>query len=250
MDLVRTAEADPAFPAAAMGDHPSAMTMYAGIVTALLRRAQTGEGSKVSSSLMATGLWANSAAISGVLSGAPAQQRISRVKPRNALINQYKTSDERWMLVVALPEEKGWPILAAAIGHEELVRDPRFAETPARVGNAAELRQIIDTAINAKDYAFWHKRFMECGVTFSLVGTVEEAANDPQALLTDMIIKVEGHNYGSGRAVNSPFWISGADKVTPMVGPELGANGREVLAEIGYDKAAIEAMIDKKVVVV
>src|SRR5690606_23437448 len=55
MDVVRTAEADPSLPAAAMGDHPSAMTMFAGVMTALYRRERTGQGTKVSTSLMANG---------------------------------------------------------------------------------------------------------------------------------------------------------------------------------------------------
>lgn len=250
MDIVRTAESDPAMSAPAMGDHPSAMTMYAGVMTALYKRERTGEGSKVSSSLMATGLWANSAALGGVLAGAPAIQRSSRIKPRNALINQYQTSDGRWMLIVALPEDKCWPLFATAIGREDLMQDPRFIDTPARISNASDLTRIIDAAMQAKDFAFWQKRLMECNVTFSLVATLEEVASDPQALMNDMIMPVEGHTYGRGQMVNSPIWVSGSDKVAAKVGPELGANGREVMRELGYADAAIEQMITKGIVAV
>jgi len=69
MDAVRTAEGDPAMPAPAMGDHPSAMTMYAAIMTGLYKRERTGKGSKISTSLMANGLWAASSALSGILAG-------------------------------------------------------------------------------------------------------------------------------------------------------------------------------------
>ena len=60
MDLVRAdTTATPARSVAGMGDHPCAMALYGAIVTALYKRERTGEGSHVSSNLMANGVWAN-----------------------------------------------------------------------------------------------------------------------------------------------------------------------------------------------
>ena len=53
MDLVHAPGAPPGPALPGMGDHPTAVTLYAGIVTALLKRAQTGQGSHVHTSLMA-----------------------------------------------------------------------------------------------------------------------------------------------------------------------------------------------------
>ena len=47
MDLVRSGDAAPAHSLPGMGDHPSAVTLYASIVTALLKRERTGKGSMV-----------------------------------------------------------------------------------------------------------------------------------------------------------------------------------------------------------
>ena len=47
------------------------MTLYAGIVTALYQREKTGRGTKVSSSLHANGLWANSYMATAALCGGP-----------------------------------------------------------------------------------------------------------------------------------------------------------------------------------
>ena len=57
MDLVHAPDGDPAAALPGMGDHPTAVSMYAGIVTALLRRAQTQAGSYVHTSLLANGIW-------------------------------------------------------------------------------------------------------------------------------------------------------------------------------------------------
>lgn len=250
MDMVRTAESDPAMSTPAMGDNPSAMTMFAGVMTALYQRERTGRGSKVSSSLMANGLWAASGPMCGLLAGAPPMTRSSCRTPRNALLNHYQTRDERWLLLIILQEEKNWPPFAAAIDREDLLHDARFSEKEARHANALELAKIIDPIFKSQDYAFWEKRLNEYTVTFSLVQTFEEAASDPQALLNGMIVDVEGHTYGRGQAISTPFWVQGSDKVPAKIGPELGANGPQVLRELGYDEAAIKRMIGDGVIAV
>ena len=248
MDIVRTAEAEPSLSGPGMGDHPSAMTMYAGIITALYKRERTGEGSKVSSSLMANGLWAASSALVPLLAGVAAAPRSSIKAPRNALLNHYQTKDQRWMLMIVMMEEKNWPTFAAAIERKDLLTDPRFAERKARLANATELAGVISATIGAQDYAYWEPRLMEHNVTFSLVQTLEEAASDPQALLNGMIVDVKGQKHGRGQAISTPFWVSGSDKVQARVGPEMGASGPEILRELGYDEAAVSRMIKDGVV--
>ena len=249
MDVVRTAEADPTLPGVAMGDHPSAMTMFAGIMTALYRRERTGQGTKVSTSLMANGLWAASSMLAGTLAGTAPFQRSSRVAPRNALLNQYRTADDRWLSIVVLQEDKNWPAFAAAIGRDDLLTDPRFAEQAERHANARELAGILDQVFRTKTYAQWSPLLIAGGVTFSLVASLEEVIDDPQAQLNDMLIEVDGHTHGRGQAINSPFWLRDAPKVRARVGPELGAQGREILREAGYGEADIGRLVDRGVLV-
>jgi len=250
MDVVRTAEADPSLPAAAMGDHPSAMTMFAGVMTALYRRERTGLGTKVSTSLMANGLWAASAMLAGVLAGTAPFQRSSRVAPRNALLNQYRTADDRWLSIIVLQEDKNWPAFATAIERTDLVADPRFAATADRHANARELAAILDEVFRSRTYAEWSPLLLAQGVTFSLVATMEEVIDDPQARLNDMLVEVAGHAHGRGQAVNSPFWLRDAPKVPARLGPELGAQGREILREAGYGEADIERLVARGVLAV
>ena len=70
MDMVRaTGDTEPALSMPGMGDHPTAMAMYAAILTALYRRQATGVGGEVSTSLLANGLWSNSCQVQGALCG-------------------------------------------------------------------------------------------------------------------------------------------------------------------------------------
>ncbi len=249
MDVVRTAEGDPSMPALAMGDHPSAMTLYAAIMTGLYKRMQTGLGGKVSTSLLANGMWAAASNLSGVLAGAKPYRRLNPASPGSALINYYRTRDDRWVSLIVLQEEKHWDNFVKVVERPELLTDPRFAELKERYKNTKALAAIVREVFMTRDCADWRERLRDAGVTFSVVATLEEVVDDPQALLNDMIIDVEGHNSGRGQAVNSPFWVEGADKVPAQLGADLGADGPEILREIGYDDATVKDLCEQGVVV-
>jgi formyl-CoA transferase len=55
MDLTRQRDVAPATNAFGSGDHSTAITLFAGIMTALYRREKTGQGARVTASLLAEG---------------------------------------------------------------------------------------------------------------------------------------------------------------------------------------------------
>ena len=69
MDIMHSKDEAPAPPAGGVGDHATAMTLFAGITMALYKRDRTGEGSMVSTSLAATGTWANGLNLAGTVAG-------------------------------------------------------------------------------------------------------------------------------------------------------------------------------------
>src|SRR6478672_7348053 len=70
LSLTRDAGAPPTLPASGSGDHGTAVALFSAIVMGLYRRERTGEGSYVTTSLLATGIWAAGVSIQGALSGA------------------------------------------------------------------------------------------------------------------------------------------------------------------------------------
>ena len=71
------------------------MTLFGGIMLALYMRERSGRGTKVSTSLLANGAWANSIYLQAALCGGEPYQRVARGDPPNALVNQYRTRDGR-----------------------------------------------------------------------------------------------------------------------------------------------------------
>ena len=240
MDQVRPAAAtDPAKPTIGMGDHPSAVTLFASIVTALYQRERTGKGAQVSSSLLANGLWSNGFLAQAALCGANFIDRPPRKQSFNAMVTYYRCRDGRWLLLTIANEERQWPVLAECLGQKDLIDDPRFHTRADRHANAAELIAILDEVFATRDRAEWRAILNANGIIFEAVATPEDIPDDQQLLDNDILIPFEGDTM---LTVDSPFLIEGAEKVQPRQAPSVGQHSDEVLGEAGYDEAAIQEL--------
>jgi crotonobetainyl-CoA:carnitine CoA-transferase CaiB-like acyl-CoA transferase len=239
LDMTRDAGAPPTLPVPASGDHGTAMGLYSAIVTGLYRRERTGEGCYVTTSLLSEGIWASAVLVQAALCDAKFYPLHDRKNPPNATFNVYQTSDNRWFLIVMQP--KDWPALPAAIGHPELLSDPRFADDAARAKNSAQLAGILDQIFTAKPLAHWHDAFERARITYGIVKTAAEVTTDPQVLTSEIIVPIEGGGDHLTRTVSSPIKIHGVPKAKARRGPELGEHNDEVLRELGFSADQIEA---------
>ncbi len=242
MDSVRPCNAEPAVSLGGMGDHPSAMALLSGVMLALYRRERTGKGGKVSSNLMANGAWAGSAMIAGALAGAPAFEHIDRISPANALVNNYVTRDGRWILLAAVQQEKDFPRVMKALQCEDLIQDPRFVDRASRARNAAELAKLMDAAFKRRDFRDVRAALDTNLVVYGVMNSLVETVDDPQMRAAGLFVNVEGLNVGRGELVDSPIWLSGADKRAAYRAPKLGEHTDGVLRELGYETAGIAAL--------
>jgi crotonobetainyl-CoA:carnitine CoA-transferase CaiB-like acyl-CoA transferase len=240
MDMVR-ADADtvPSRSMPGMGDHPSATSLYAAIVTALYRREKTGQGGIVRSSLLQSGLWANACAVQTRLFGEDVPLRPRREDAPNALANHYQTRDNRWFIMALFNEQRQLRSFLQAIGREDLTDDPRFATPDARKQHARELVIILDEVFSRRDLAEWRVILDGVGVTFGIVATVNEALDDPQMRHAGALVPFGD---GQGLTVSAPFHIDGIDKVPAERAPSVGQHNAMVLAEAGYTRDEIEQL--------
>ena len=234
--LSRDDGAPPTWPVSGSGDNATAVSIYSSIVTALYRREKTGKGSYVSTSLLASGVWAASVMVGGALAGAKLPPMHDRTNPVNAGANVYRSSDGTWFVLVLQPHK----VLnfLKAIGRTDILADPRFAD-PAKVkANMGALTATFDELFASQPMANWSARFAEAEVTFGVVNGPEEVVKDPQLIANDIVVPLEGAG-ALTQTISSPFKVHGVDKVPARRGPKLGEHTDEILRELGFDAKSI-----------
>jgi len=69
---------------------------------------------------------------------------------------------------------------------------------------------------------------------------VMDHVSDPQIEANGFFPEITD-GYGL-RTVDSPFYLTGVDKVAPRMAPDIGQHTLQLLAEVGLSEAEIEAL--------
>lgn len=241
MQVTHDEDSPPTLPIPGIGDHATASTLYSAIVTGLYRREKTGKGGYVGTSLIAEGAWAAATWIEGGLNGATFYSQHNRKRPPNALLNPYRTADDRWLLLVAA-QGKDWPGFLKTIGMPELEHDPRFADGKLRAQNAAQLVEILDPLFASQSLAHWKQILDEGRVIYGVVQNSHEIINDPQMRANKIFVPIDDPAAGGAHTVSSPIHVAGVEKVSPGRAPALGEHSADILEDLGFSAADIEGL--------
>ncbi|MDI3561893.1 CaiB/BaiF CoA-transferase family protein [Bradyrhizobium sp. Arg816] len=241
LSLTRDAGAPPTLPVSGSGDHATAVSLYSAIVTALYRRERTGQGSYVTTSLLASGVWACGVSVQAALCDAQFYPLHDRKSPPNAIFNVYQAADETWFLIVLTPDH--WPAFATGIGRPDLLSDARFSDAAKLVANAPQLTAILDHVFRAQPMSHWHDVFDHSHVTFGVVRAPYEVVKDPQLHENDIVVPLEGAGGNLTFTISSPLQVHGVTKVAAKRAPELGEHNTEILKQLGFDDGRIEGLL-------
>jgi crotonobetainyl-CoA:carnitine CoA-transferase CaiB-like acyl-CoA transferase len=241
MYSMHNGDAEPVQSPAGFGDHPTSVSIFAGIMLALYRRQITGQGSRVTTSLMANGAWSNACAIQAALCGAQFMPKWTRKEAINPLVNHYVTRDGHRIFFCLLDAARDWPNLCRALGFPELIEDARFTTPALRRENSAALIARMDEAFAQCDRSHWARVLKDYDLIWGPVPPPWDVAHDSQFESNHVFAEIQP----GLKTVQNPIRVEGLEKSPPRMAPGIGQHTREVLGELGYGDAEISEMIER-----
>ncbi len=211
-------------------DYSAGMHLVQGVLLALLQRAKTGMGQRISVSLLDSMLAAQT-------QEAAAQMMRGREVNWGAmpLSGVFATTDGAVVLVGAF---KANPLLdiSNALQIGDLSQDPRFASHAVQVANKAALHAIFRSRFATNTTAFWLDRLEQQDLLCAPVRTLAEALADEQTAINGMVLEADGE-VERIRVVGSPIHMEAAPVTIRIPPARLGQYTEAVLSELGLATA-------------
>ena len=229
---------------ASIVDFLSGVHLYAGIMTALYERTQTGEGRLVEVAMQDTAYPTLASNLGFTYRGSGALP--PRVGNRHgglalAPYNVYEASDGH--IAVVCVTEPHWHKMLAAMGREDLQDDPRFSTNKARVENLAQTDEVVQQWASSRTRDELVALSKQHGFPAAPVRNLIEVMNDPHMHARGMLEWFEDQDLGRVVLPGSPLMIHGADRVATVSSPKLGQHNQEIYGQwLGMSDASIEAL--------
>lgn len=153
----------------------------------------------------------------------------------------FKTTDGALVVVGAFKDN---PLreISLAIGLDDLSADPRFCTFALSMQNRTTLHDILRTHFATDTTAHWIAALETRDLLCAPVRSLAEALADPQTAINGMLLSAPQDSGDELGVIGSPVHLSGAAFALRMNPPKVGADGADILAELGYDEAHVHSM--------
>ncbi len=208
--------------------------MYAltSVLSALLRRATTGLGARVSVAMFdATVEWMGHPMYLRLYGG----RQIARAGLGHAAIvpyDKYPTQDGD--ILIGVQNDRGWDALTrVALDRPDLADDPRYRTNIDRVSRRAEVDEVISAETKRFTTDELDRRLAEAGIPAAEIRDLEGVVDHPQLSERGRWREVDTE-VGPVRALLPPLTFDDVELAMGPV-PALGQHTEEVLREFGID---------------
>ena len=218
-------------------DYSTGLYMTQAVFAALYRRATTGEGTHIETSLLDSAMaFQESRLVAQVFEG-------SAVQPVGAPVGTFATATG--YLSLNARRDNHFSALCAIFGTEDWLADPRFDSEQKRLVNADAINDLVAPFIAAKPTSHWVKVLSKVDILNAPVHDYSDLFADPQIKAGESIGWVEIDEFGAlpaARLAGLP--PASTSPLAAMTPPHLGQGGRDGLLAAGFsaeDIAGLEA---------
>lgn len=206
-------------------DMGTGMWAVIGIQSALLKRAQTGQGCVVDVSLYETAVSWMQMHTAQYLASNELPKKVGSGQVGIVPYRAYRTADGE--LVVAAGNNKLFSGFCTAMGHPEWAQEPRFIDNPTRVQNAAQLYPLIEAQMLQRTNSEWMAVLDANAVPCAPVQNAKQMLDSAQTQALGIVQRIEG---SSIPLIGLPVSFNGTRPQAAHVAPALGAHTSEVFS--------------------
>ena len=154
-------------------------------------------------------------------------------------------------------DDKRFPLLATADGMgaiqtevlQDLLADPALKTNPQRVEARPRILSLVTEIFSKMTKQALMKKCDELGLPFAPIAKPEDLFDDPHLNASGGLAPVTMPLNGVKAKVPAlPMEMNGARLTTRLDIPKIGEHTGALLANLGYDAAAIEALLADKVI--
>jgi crotonobetainyl-CoA:carnitine CoA-transferase CaiB-like acyl-CoA transferase len=227
-----------------MVDFMTGMTTAFALMCGLHAARETGEGRDVDVSLFDVAMHQLSYPAAWYLSEGHVTTRMPRSAHPYIVPSQLYGTKDGWIFLMC-QTQRFWEILCEKLGLPELTRDPAYRDHAARHANRDRLTLVLDEALSARTTAEWIEA-MGGAVPCAPVHDLRQALDNPFHLEREGVQLLDHPDHEGLKLVASPIRAGAA--VPARAAPKLGQDTEQILAELGYDRAAIEELREQGVI--
>jgi CoA:oxalate CoA-transferase len=233
MSITGQPDAPPTRVGVSIGDLGAGLYLAVGLLGALCKRSQGGEGVKVDVAMLDCQVALLEGALTAYLRlGEIAQPQGAR-HPEIAPFQVYTTHD--CFIVIAAGNDHLFELLAQALGRPDLLENPDYKTNALRRAHVDQLEADMERTLRLRTTRDWLDILNGAGVPCGPVNSVAEVARDPQVTARQMILSIADPVIGNLQVAGNPIKMSGVPERADHTPPPA----------VDGDRAAILALLNR-----
>ncbi len=229
---------------ASVNDIMGGMFGVIAIQAALAERTQTGLGRYIQSALFENNVFLMAQAMMyEAVTGTPSIPYSIKDSPW-PVYDLFDTRDGAKIFVTVVGEEH-WEALCRNFGREAWLADPQLATMQGRVDQRARVIAELRTVFAQWTMADLARKLDALGLPYAPVNKPGDLFDDPHLNGSGGLAEIRMLDGRSAKTPMLPIAIDGARLDNRRDPPQVGADTRDVLSEIGYGAAEIDALAQK-----
>eukprot|EP00743_Colponemidia_sp_Colp-15_P010589 GILK01011681.1.p1 GENE.GILK01011681.1~~GILK01011681.1.p1 ORF type:complete len:374 (+),score=46.71 GILK01011681.1:132-1253(+) len=247
MSITGEPDGEPMRPGVALTDVMTGLFTHAAVNAALFHKQRTGEGQKIDSSLLDSGLAALVNVGSNFLTAGVEGKRFGTAHPSIVPYQSFKTSDG--YILIAVGSDSQFSELCSVLGLSELSTESRFAKNADRVAHRTELIPILARTLESQSTKEWLSKLEPTSVPCGPVNNMSQIFSDPHVVDRKIVQEIPHSKLGSVKLVGPAVRYSETPASIRLPPPMLGQHTKEVLKEVlGLSDSQIEELKGQKVI--